>query len=615
MTGHFGIEGYGTTPYGSLPGPFVVTGAEAQTGTLVEVAFSALLDAGFAATTDPGNYAIPGLTVTAVTRGTSSVLLTTSPQAAQTYVVTVTAAKDVLGRTLAPYGRTATFTGLINPAGARVVPTGPRRVRLIFSEPLARSADLLDPASYRITTVDGEDLLISGVVAEQTGNPVSMVVQLGEDLVPTRVYVARLSSDLLTPDGREVSPRSLPFQWAMAPLRAQVALGSFSGEVTGGLLGQHAGLVFFSPALLSPLASSVIQVDSVSACTKAYDEYHLPAPVDPSALFLWGGGAVTGLGDAVLWGGAGVLSEARVDLHQKVLDAAPQAADGHCVATLTEPFDVSYLAYLNNPYWTLNGSGGALFLCADNGAPIPPGPTTTITLVALALLSRRGARRKDQMHVRESLPAPHEHGLDFYLASRARDEYSGDPGGCGYIRGDVFLYMRDGETGELQEIWEKRNLVVKDASILIARLMKDPSEPPHGVFALAVGSGDVGWNPMSPPAPTVTQRALYSEISRKTLASTSFVDASGLPTSIPTNVVDFVCTFTESEAVGPLVEMGLIGGNVVISPRNPVSPPNGPYNVPPVDLTTKETLVNYLTFPVINKPPTSTLTIVWRLTF
>jgi hypothetical protein len=131
-----------------------------------------------------------------------------------------------------------------------------------------------------------------------------------------------------------------------------------------------------------------------------------------------------------------------------------------------------------------------------------------------------------------------------------------------------------------------------------------------------VGSGDVGWNPMSPPAPTVTQRALYSEISRKTLASTNFVDASGLPTSIPTNVVDFVCTFTESEAVGPLVEMGLLGGNVNsnLSIKNPVSPPNGAYNAA-VDLTTRDTLINYLTFAVINKPATSTFTIVWRLSF
>lgn len=182
------------------------------------------------------------------------------------------------------------------------------------------------------------------------------------------------------------------------------------------------------------------------------------------------------------------------------------------------------------------------------------------------------------------------------------------------IRGDVFLTLRDGTTGEVQE-QRKINLVMLDASILIARLMKDNFEPEHGVFCLAMGSGDVGWDPMNPPAPTNTQRALYSEITRKTFAQTDFITSGGAISGVPTNIVDFTTTYTESEAVGALVEMGLIGGNVAITPRNPVSPPNGPYNVPPVDLTTKETLINYLCFAVINKPPTSTLTVVWRLTF
>lgn len=185
-----------------------------------------------------------------------------------------------------------------------------------------------------------------------------------------------------------------------------------------------------------------------------------------------------------------------------------------------------------------------------------------------------------------------------------------------YIRGDVFLTLRDGATGAIQEERELRNLVVLDASILIARLMKDSQEPPHGIYALAVGTGDSGWNPMAPPAPTNTQRSLYSELARKTFANTQFIDGGGVPTAIPTNVVDFTTTFAESEAVGPLVEMGLLGGNIStnMNVRNPVLPPNGPYN-PAVDLTLFDTEINYLTFPVINKPPTSTLTIVWRLTF
>lgn len=185
-----------------------------------------------------------------------------------------------------------------------------------------------------------------------------------------------------------------------------------------------------------------------------------------------------------------------------------------------------------------------------------------------------------------------------------------------YIRGDVFFKMRDGKTGELQWEHELRNLVVLDASILIARLMKDNAEPPHSIFALAVGTGDSGWNPMAPPAPTNTQRALYSEITRKTFSDTNFVDGDGVPVAYPTKVVDFTTDFTEAEAVGPLVEMGLIGGNVStnLSVRNPVTPPNGAYD-PTVDLTQYETLINYLTFPVVNKPATSTFSITWRLSF
>ena len=73
-----------------------------------------------------------------------------------------------------------------------------------------------------------------------------------------------------------------------------------------------------------------------------------------------------------------------------------------------------------------------------------------------------------------------------------------------HIRGDVFISMHDGKTGELQEYRELLNLVVLDASILIARLMKNNVEPPRGVYCLAIGTGAPGWNPaflLNPPAP------------------------------------------------------------------------------------------------------------------
>ncbi len=216
------------------------------------------------------------------------------------------------------------------------------------------------------------------------------------------------------------------------------------------------------------------------------------------------------------------------------------------------------------------------------------------------------------MKITEKIRQPHG-ALSAAFAVRPVESF-GEKGY--YIRGDVFFKMHNGKTGELELERELRNLVVLDASILIARLMKDSAEPPHGIFALAVGTGDSGWNPMSPPAPTNTQRSLYAEITRKTFSDTQFVDVSGVPVAYPTKVVDFTTTFTESEAVGPLVEMGLIGGNVStnLSVRNPVLPPNGAYD-PTVDLTDFDTLINYLTFPVVNKPATSTFEITWRLTF
>lgn len=180
-------------------------------------------------------------------------------------------------------------------------------------------------------------------------------------------------------------------------------------------------------------------------------------------------------------------------------------------------------------------------------------------------------------------------------------------------KGEVFITMRDAATGEVQ--LTRKNVVTLDASILIARLVKDNAEPPKGAYVLAVGTGDVGWDPLNPPAATNQERALHSEITRKTFSNTQFIDSGGAPVAYPTNVVDFETTFTESEAVGPLVEMGLIGGNIDtnLAIKNPVTPLT-PYD-PTIDLTTFETLINALHFPVINKPATSSLTIVWRLSF
>jgi len=188
--------------------------------------------------------------------------------------------------------------------------------------------------------------------------------------------------------------------------------------------------------------------------------------------------------------------------------------------------------------------------------------------------------------------------------------------------GEIFWKMTCSLTGKVTE-GHFKNIVTLDASILIARLMNGngssvphQSEPSFGVYALAVGTGDLSWNLQSPPPATNTQRSLWNELDRKAIQSTNFINQNGTISGIPTNIIDYTTTFAESEAVGPIVEMGLLGGDIStnLSIRNPVLPPNGAYD-PTVDLVGLDTLLNYKTFNVINKGPTSTLSWTWRLTY
>ena len=166
------------------------------------------------------------------------------------------------------------------------------------------------------------------------------------------------------------------------------------------------------------------------------------------------------------------------------------------------------------------------------------------------------------------------------------------------LRGEYRMILRDSVTGEIIESRKGHNIIVNSASILIARLLKDNNEPDGGITYLAVGTGGVGWNLQNPPQPTNTQITLNNEIARKafTTEDITFIDpTTGDPTVVPTNVLDFTATFNETEAVGPIVEMGLFGGDAS-------------------DIADSGTEINYRTFPVLNKSNSMTLTIIFRIT-
>lgn len=165
------------------------------------------------------------------------------------------------------------------------------------------------------------------------------------------------------------------------------------------------------------------------------------------------------------------------------------------------------------------------------------------------------------------------------------------------LSGEYWIRLIDSKTGKVEEL-HGTNIIVNTASILIARLLKDNREPDGGITYLAVGTGGSGWDLQNPPQPTNTQTKLNNEIARKafTTEDVTFVDPdTGDPTTVPTNVLDFTATFAETEAVGPLVEMGLFGGDAT-------------------DLTDSGTMINFRTFPVVNKSNSMTLTIIFRIT-
>lgn len=165
------------------------------------------------------------------------------------------------------------------------------------------------------------------------------------------------------------------------------------------------------------------------------------------------------------------------------------------------------------------------------------------------------------------------------------------------LKGKYWIKLKD-SSGKIIEEQHGHNIIVNTASVLIARLLKDNNEPEAGISYLAVGTGASGWNLQNPPQPTNTQTKLESEIARKafTTEDVNFVDSdTGDPTVVPTNIVDYTCTFAETEAVGPLVEMSLFGGDAN-------------------DQVDTGTMINYRIFPVINKTASMTLTIIFRIT-
>lgn len=192
---------------------------------------------------------------------------------------------------------------------------GPRTLRADFATIMSDNAFLVAPASYTVSDHSGNIITVLSVSKTPAINPTSVALQLASDLQSGKPYTLTVVPEVQSLAGR--SPRPAVATWYKPRGNFQIPISRFGGEIQGGLFGNHGGLVFFSPALTNAIANSVIQVEDVKACTKAFDTYSFPQPIDPPALYTYVKGGentpVSRVGTGHVWGKWPLLNETKVN--------------------------------------------------------------------------------------------------------------------------------------------------------------------------------------------------------------------------------------------------------------------------------------------------------------
>lgn len=279
------------------------------------------------------------------------------------------------------------------------------KVEVVFSVGMSIDSNFLNPANYTITQVEGSVYIpVLSVSASGTAPLRRATLELGLELNSKDYYFLTIAPSIVSLTGDPADPNYTKFQWAdmteavfRTPL--EIPIKDFSGEVHGGILGQPDGLLFFSPALEDVSSTSTIEVEQVSACTRAYDVYEMPNPPDPTPLLTWGPGisSVTGP-TSVLWATADRLGLPRMDLEYVENDNFQPAYDFNTQATLVETIDITKGGFMNDIRWgTFPATGKTVFRTAANQSPIGPGPTTQLKLDWPKLYLSDSATTTDQV--------------------------------------------------------------------------------------------------------------------------------------------------------------------------------------------------------------------------
>lgn len=158
---------------------------------------------------------------------------------------------------------------------------------------------------------------------------------------------------------------------------------------------------------------------------------------------------------------------------------------------------------------------------------------------------------------------------------------------------DYFIYQ-DGRRELARPI--DHNIVVNNCSVLIACLMRGLTNY-KGISYWAVGSGLSTWD-TAQPEPTISDDKLQIEVYRKavTYDNFKFIDSANQPSASPTNRIELVVTFSETEANSGLREFALFGGNATSSLNSGI-------------------MINHKIHPLINKTNAVKLERTIRMTF
>lgn len=240
----------------------------------------------------------------------------------------------------------------------RAVVLGPRAVRVDFGTLMLNDAALTDASNYTFTdltvsvgTIPGGPLPtdIIEVRAEPTINPTSAILTTRAELPSSAFYSLRLSNSIMTSESVVPSRQSFVLGWVKPTNTFVVPFNPRGEEAHGGLLGEHGGLVYFSPALNESSANSIVQVDEVDVCTTAYDEYRFPQMVDPAPLHTYlPGGPVSELSkNSVLWTRWYRLNEAQFAFGRKHSETLPVSASP---SVISATFTVAGIEYTRE--WT-----------------------------------------------------------------------------------------------------------------------------------------------------------------------------------------------------------------------------------------------------------------------